>query len=114
MSHAEMFHTFPMPIQTVMAAYANQASLSLQGVIEFAAAQFLELDAATQTEASLQTAIERYASETEMPPEVVVELAVTHFLDPESATFEDCSVGVQREPLERLQRYVETRQISAA
>lgn len=66
------------------------------------------------TEAALHTAIERYAVETGMPPEVVIELVVAYLLDADAVTFDDCNVGVQRELLERLQRYAALRQISAA
>lgn len=114
MNIPSILNTFPAPIQAVIGTYAKEAHLPAQAVIEFAVAQFLELDAISQDAASLQTAIDHYATEVEMPSEVVVELATAHFLDPDAVTFDDCQVGVQRDQVEQLRQYREVRQITAA
>jgi hypothetical protein len=59
---------------------------------------------------NLKGAIEAYAVETEMPSAFVIELAIVFFLDPDAMTFEDCKVGVMREPLARLKAYQGTHQ----
>lgn len=53
----------------------------------------------------LKDAIRAYAVEAELPPAFVIELAIVFFLDPDAMTFDDCRVGIMREPLARLQTY---------
>lgn len=114
MNTSAIFKTFPAPIQAAIGQYAEASRLTPETVTEVALAQFLELDALGQNEASLQAAIERYGAEAEMPAEFVVELAMTHFLDPDSVTFDDCQVRMQQEQLERLKQYRHARQTTAA
>jgi hypothetical protein len=59
---------------------------------------------------NLKEAIETYAVETAMPSAFVIELAIVFFLDPDAMTFDDCKVGVMREPLARLKAYQGTHQ----
>jgi predicted transcriptional regulator len=109
-----ILNTFSDSIQAVIGTYAKASHLPAQAVIEFAVAQFLELDPTSQDADSLQTAIERYATEAELPSEMVVELAIAHFLDPDAVTFDDCNVGVQRDQVEQLRQYRDVRQTTAA
>lgn len=104
-NQTRIFTSLPDAVQEAIIAYADEASLLPQAVIEFAIANFLELDSMptddrqSHTEDDnlladlptfLRAEIQQYATETEMPVEFVVELAIAHFLDPDSVTFNDC------------------------
>lgn len=122
-NQTRIFTSLPNVVQEAIVAYADEAKLLPQAVIEFAIANFLELDSIPMDKlprhaedgsnladlpASLRTEIQQYATETEMPPEFVVELAIAHFLDPDSVTFDDCEIRVQRERGELLKLHRDT------
>ena len=126
---SRIFDSLPERVQSAIVAYANEAELSIDAVITFAIAHFLEIksipvdDKQRCTEdtsifddlpASVQSEIKNYAAEDEMPLEFAVELAIAHFLDPDSVTFDDCQVGLQRERVELLRQQKRDRQVSAA
>ena len=125
----QIFNSLPQGVQSAIVGYANAADLSPAVVIEFAIAQFLDLNFQTLSRehdatgdssiladlpSSIRAAIEQYAIENEMAAEFVVELAIAHFLDPDSVTFDDCQVGVQRDRVELLKLHHEARQTTAA
>lgn len=128
-NQTDIFTSLPDVVQEAIVAYADEAKLRPVAVIEFAIANFLELDSIpiddlpghaedgsflADLPASLRTKLQQYATETEMPPEFVVELALAHFLDPDSVTFDDCEVRVQRERVELLKQNRDTQQATAA
>ncbi|MDA0209020.1 MULTISPECIES: hypothetical protein [Desertifilum] len=115
-----LFNSLPQQVQSAIVGYANAAKVPPSAAIEFAIAQFLELDSnlfreqpsaledngiLSELPRSVQTAIEQYAIQNKMPPEFVIELAIAHFLDPDSVTFTDCQISIQREQVERLKGY---------
>lgn len=119
-TQSRIFGSLPERVQSAIAAYANEAELSIDAVIRFAIAHFLELESIPLDDkpsyseagsilgdlpASIQSEIENYAAEDGMPLEVLVELAIAHFLDPDSVTFDDCRVGIQRDRVELLRRH---------
>jgi predicted transcriptional regulator len=124
-----LFDSLPRQVQSAVVGYANAAQLPPSVVIEFAIAQFLELESEnleghlssieegsilSELPPFIQVGIEHYALESEMPPEFVVELAISHFLDPDSVTFDDCQVSIQRARVEQLKTHWHDRQAIAA
>lgn len=124
-----LFDSLPEPIQSALTAYAKEAELSLDAVITFAIAYFLELESISlgnkesstksinsldDLPAPLQSEIKNYAAEEEMPLEFVVELAIAHFLDSDSVTFDDCITGLQRERVELLRQQKRNLEATAA
>jgi hypothetical protein len=121
--------SLPREIQTAVSTYASEANLTPQAVIEYAIAQFLELDTTLTDDGQfeeddssllaelpqrLQNQARQYAKVAEMPPEFVIELAISHFLDPDSVTFDDCCVKVQQGSIEWLKQHALDPAVTAA
>ncbi len=112
--------SLPLEIQAVIVAYAGEAKISPQSVIEYILERFLMLDTSltgdeqassdyatsflSELPTSLQNQVKQYASATDMPPEFVIELAIAHFLDPDSVTFDDCKIKIQPVSIEWLKQ----------
>jgi predicted transcriptional regulator len=124
-----ILNSLPREIQAAILTYASEAGLTPQAVIEYAIAQFLELDTTltddepfnadetsllAELPQSLQNQARQYAETAEMPPEFVIELAISHFLDPDSVTFDDCRVKVQQGAIEWLKRAADNSSVTAA